>query len=272
MSRRFLLPVFSLWQREIVRFVRQRSRVTGALGQPLLFWILLGSGLGSSFRAGGGSLRALAAGDAGVGFLEYAFPGTAILILLFTAIFATISIIEDRREGFLQAVLVAPAPRAAIALGKILGGTTLAVAQAILFLALAPLVGIRLTPASALAAVAVLAAVAFALTGIGFTIAWALDSTAGFHAIMNLLLMPMWILSGAFFPSAGAAAPVRWIMAANPLTYGLAAFRRALYLGEAPPGGSVPALAPALAVTLLFAAAAFAASALSVRRRAVVGS
>jgi len=255
-----------------VRFVRQRSRVTGALGQPLLFWILLGSGLGSSFRAGVVGGGAGAGGSAAVGYLEYAYPGTAVLILLFTAIFSTISIIEDRREGFLQAVLVAPAPRAAIALGKILGGTTLAVAQALLFLALAPLVGIDLTPASALAAAAILVAVAFALTGLGFTIAWALDSTAGFHAIMNLILMPMWILSGAFFPSAGAAAPVRWVMAANPLTYGVAALRRALYLGEVPPGGSVPALAPALAVTLLFAAATFAASVLSVRRRAIVGA
>lgn len=267
MSGRVLLPIATLWWREIVRFARQRSRVTGALGQPLLFWILIGSGLGGSFRAADGA----APGARDIGFLEYAYPGTAVLILLFTAIFSTISVIEDRREGFLQGVLVAPVPRSAIALGKILGGTTLAVAQALLFLLLAPLAGIALSPGAVVAAAAVLAAVAFALTGLGFVIAWALDSTAGFHAIMNLILMPMWLLSGAFFPASGAAAPVRWLMAADPLTYGVAALRRALYLGAIPPGGALPGFVPSLAVTILFAAVMFIASTLSVRRRAIVG-
>jgi ABC-2 type transport system permease protein len=266
-SRPVALPIATLWWREIVRFARQRSRVTGALAQPLLFWILLGSGLAGSFRATAGG----PSGERGVGYLEYAYPGTAILVLLFTAIFSTISVIEDRREGFLQGVLVSPVPRSAIALGKILGGATLAVLQAILFLALAPVVGIQLSLASFAAAVAVLACVAFALTGLGFAIAWSLDSTAGFHAIMNLILMPMWLLSGAFFPASGAALPVRWIMAANPLTYGVAAFREALYIGAPLPGGSLPGPGPSIVVTLLFAAATFAASVLSVRRRAVVG-
>lgn len=255
-----LLPLASLWWREIVRFVRQRSRVTGALAQPLVFWLLLGGGFGASFRAGG----------AGIGYFEYAYPGTCVLVLLFTAIFSTISVIEDRREGFLQAVLVAPVPREVIVLGKVLGGTTLALLQALLLLALAPLVGIPLAPASLLASAAVLAVVAFALTGLGFVIAWGMDSTAGFHAIMNLLLIPMWLLSGAAFPAEGAAGPLRAVMAVNPLTYGVAALRRALYLGAEPPGGAVPALAPALAVVFAFGAATFAAAVVSARRRAVV--
>jgi ABC-2 type transport system permease protein len=259
-----LLPIASLWQREVVRFARQRSRVTGALAQPLLFWLLLGSGLGASFRAGGAG-----GASGGVGYLEYAYPGTCVLILLFTAIFSTISIIEDRREGFLQGVLVAPVPRASLVLAKVLGGASLAVLQAVLFLLLAPLVGIRLTPASFAAATVVLAVVAFALTALGFTIAWRMDSTAGFHAIMNLLLMPMWLLSGAFFPASGAAGPVSWVMAANPLTYGVAALRRALYGGGDPPGGAVPGLGAALLVSLAFASAAFAAALASTRRRAV---
>ena len=94
----FLLAAVSLWRREMVRFFRQRSRIVGALGSPLLFWLLLGSGVGSSFRLGNT--------DISMGYLEYFFPGTVVLILLFTSIFSTISIIEDRKEGFLQAVLV----------------------------------------------------------------------------------------------------------------------------------------------------------------------
>ena len=133
-----LLPAASLWRREVVRFVRQRSRVIGALGTPVVFWLLIGSGLRDSFRL-------TAAGDAKppeMDYLEYFFPGTLVLIVLFTAIFSTISMIEDRQEGFLQAVIAAPVRRSAIVLGKVMGSTTLAVVQALIFLMLAPLSGV----------------------------------------------------------------------------------------------------------------------------------
>src|ERR1041384_8208853 len=130
--RQFCLASFTLWQREIVRFFRQRSRVIGALGPPILFWFLIGSGLGNSFHMG------LSTPAEGINYLQYFFPGTVSLIILFTAIFSTISVIEDRHEGFLQSVLVAPLSRLSLVLGKILGGTTLAFVQALLFLCLAP--------------------------------------------------------------------------------------------------------------------------------------
>src|SRR5438552_13809007 len=132
-----LLPVFALWRREIVRFVRQRSRVTGAFAQPLVFWLLLGGGLNASFQPAGST--------AGISYVEYFYPGSIALVLLFTAIFATISTVEDRREGFLQGVLVAPVPRWNIVLGQALGGATLATAQGIPFLFVAPLLGIPLS-------------------------------------------------------------------------------------------------------------------------------
>src|SRR5215211_7328963 len=128
-----LLPSLSLAKRELVRFLRQRHRVVGALATPIVFWLLIGGGMGRSFRAEGT--------PGGGNYLLYFFPGTVLMILLFTAIFSTISIIEDRREGFLQSVLVAPVPRLAIVLGKVLGGAALAFAQALLFLLFAPLVG-----------------------------------------------------------------------------------------------------------------------------------
>jgi ABC-2 type transport system permease protein len=239
-----ILPALSLCRRELVRFVRQRNRIVGALATPIVFWLLIGMGMGHSFQAG-------ATPDGG-DYMRYFFPGTVVMILLFTAIFSTISIIEDRREGFLQSVLVAPIPRMAIVLGKLLGGTILAFGQGLLFLLMAPFIGVHMGPVSLLAACAFLLVVSFALTGLGFCIAWRMSSTQGFHAIMNLFLMPMWFLSGALFPAKGA---LRWIMGANPLTYGLAGLRRSMYLGT--PVDGLPGWASCCGVTLLFAAAMF---------------
>ena len=254
-----LLAGISLWRREVVRFLRQRSRVVGALGTPIIFWVLLGSGLGKSFNAAGGA--------AGVSYLEYSFPGTVILIVLFTAIFATISIIEDRREGFLQGVLVAPVGRSAIVFGKILGSSTLAVAQALLFMAAMPLAGMTFTLSAVLLSLATLVIVSVGLSALGFVIAWRMHSTQGFHAIMNLFLIPMWLLSGAIFPVSGAASWLGWIMKVNPLTYGVAALRYALYGGSVDRIGDVPSWSVSLAVTSGFAVAMVALSAWVVNRR-----
>jgi ABC-2 type transport system permease protein len=254
------LPVVALWRREILRFVRQRSRVTGAFAQPLVFWLLLGGGLNASFQPAGAA--------PGTNYVEYFYPGTIALVLLFTAIFATISTVEDRREGFLQGVLVAPVPRWAIVLGQALGGTSLAVLQGLLFLLLAPLLGISLSLVSVLALVVVMLIVSLSLTSLGLIIAWRMESTQGFHAIMNLILLPIWLLSGAFFPATGAPAPLRWLMTLNPLTYGMAALRRCLYLARPTAAGAVPPLGASLAISLLFCALAFAAAARSASRTA----
>jgi len=244
-----LLPVYTLWRREIVRFLRQRSRVSGALAQPLVFWLLLGGGLNASFQPAGT--------PSGTSYVQYFYPGTIALILLFTAIFATISTVEDRQAGFLQGVLVAPVPRWSITLGQALGGTTLAVGQAFLFLLLAPLVGIPLSFASVLATVGVMLLIALSLTSLGLLIAWRMESTQGFHAIMNLILIPIWLLSGAFFPAHGAPAPLALLMHLNPLTYGMAALRRCLYLGNPAAVGHVPAMLPSLFILTGFGLAAF---------------
>jgi len=250
--KRTLLPVGTLAWREMVRFVRQRSRVTGALLQPLLFWILLGGGLGASFRP---------AGAAGVmGYGEYFYPGIISLVLLFTAIFSTISAVEDRQSGFLQGVLVAPVPRWSIVLGQAVGCTALAVAQGAVLLLLAPVAGISLDATSAAVTLAVMVLVAFSVTGLGLILAWRLDSTQGFHAIMNLILMPLWLLSGAFFPAHGLPAWLAVIVAVNPLTYGMAALRRSLYLGRPEAVAGLPSLGSSVAVTAAFAILALAAA------------
>jgi ABC-2 type transport system permease protein len=241
-----LLPALSLAQRELVRFLRQRHRVIGALATPIVFWLLVGGGMGRSFRAGGPD---------GANYLQYFFPGTILMILLFTAIFSTISIIEDRREGFLQSVLVAPVPSLAIVLGKVLGGTVLAFGQALLFLLLGPLVGVRPTVLGFVLALGIMALLAFALTALGFCIAWRMSSTQGFHAVMNLFLMPMWFLSGALFPVQNASPPLKAVMMLNPLTYGLTGLREALYLGHGAGQGRGPLdIAVGVAATAAFAA------------------
>src|SRR5947209_12468956 len=130
-----LLPAFSLWWREMVRFYRQRSRVVGVILSPLVFWILLGAGFGRSLRTGSAGTSQ--------NYLEYFFPGALVMIVLFTSIFTMMSVIEDRKEGFLLSVMVAPIHRSAVVLGKVLGGTSLAALQGLFFLLLAPLFGLR---------------------------------------------------------------------------------------------------------------------------------
>src|SRR5205085_3417083 len=155
-----------------------------------------------------------------------------IMIVLFTSIFTMMSVIEDRKEGFLLSVLVAPVPRSAIVLGKVLGGTTLAAVQGLIFLLLAPLTGVHIGLAALPLIILTVFLVSFALTALGFAIAWPMDSTSAFHAIINLFLIPLWLLSGALFPLSGASGWLRWLMRLNPLTYGVEALRGLLFPGS----------------------------------------
>jgi ABC-2 type transport system permease protein len=229
-----------------VRFLRQKNRVFGALGQPIIFWLLFGAGLGTA-----------KVGEDALGYAHF-FPGTLVMILLFTAIFATISIIEDRREGFLQGVLVAPIPRWSMVLGKVLGGTAIAMLQGIVFLLLGWLAGalgwfqvISPTFMGLIAALVLMFVVSVALTGLGFLIAWRMDSTQGFHAIMSVFLLPMWLLSGAFFPM-DVGGWLGWIIRINPLTYGVAGLRHYLQNGDVA-AAHLPAPATCWIVSLVFA-------------------
>lgn len=220
------LAAATLCRRELVRFYRDKSRVIGALTPPIVFWFLIGSGLGSSITVPGSTMN----------FLQYFYSGTLVLIVLFTSIFSNISIIEDRREGFLQSVLVAPVPRLAIALGKIFGASLVGFLQGAIFLALAPAAGVKADLSGyAIAALALLLC-SIGLTCLGFCIAWRLDSTQGFHAVMNLFLMPLWMLSGSLFPASTAAPWLAALVRANPVTYAVSALQLSLSPGSAPSG------------------------------------
>src|SRR5438034_11786935 len=251
-----LLAAFTLWWREVVRFYRQKARVVGVIASPVVFWLVIGSGFGSSFRSGGSG--------ASQHYLDYFYPGALIMIVLFTSIFTMMSVIEDRKEGFLLSVLVAPVSRSASVLGKVLGGPTPATVQGLLVLSLGPFLGIHLSFTQFLLVVLTVFLVSFALTALGFAIAWAMDSTQAFHAIMHLFLISLCLLSGALFPLAGASGWIRILMRINPLTYGVEALRSLLY----PASSTAFPLASSLATLILFAGAMFGLSFLMVNRRA----
>lgn len=233
--------VMTLAKRELVRFFRQRNRVVGALVQPIMFWGLFSLGLRSK--------------ELGP---EFFFPGTIAMILLFTAIFATISIIEDRREGFLQSVLVAPAPRWAMVFGKILGGAVIAMLQALVFLVLGWLTLDLVSPLQdVLLAIVLMTLIAVALTSLGFFLAWRMDSTQGFHAIMSVFLFPMWLLSGSLFPDE-AGSWLTFLSRFNPLTYGVAGLRHYLrFEVSSGPVDALPSLSVCWLATLAFAVVMF---------------
>lgn len=214
-----------LAKREWLRFFRQRNRVTAAIVQPLLFWLLFGLGLRGSFTFAGEQ-----------DFLEFFLPGTVCLIVLFTAIFSTISVIEDRREGFMQSVLVAPVGRWPVLVGKVLGGAAIAWVQAVMFLVLVYAMGTATLGWTVLPLLGLLVVVAIGMCSLGMIVAWPMESTQGFHAIMMLGLMPMWLLSGSFFPipaldlSSGVGPLLLGgLMRLNPLSYSVAEMRRLLY-------------------------------------------
>ena len=215
---------YSLAKREFTRFIRQPQRVIGTVAQPLLFWLFLGAGFAGSFRP---------QGMENVTYLEYFFPGVMLMMMLFASIFSSITIIEDRDAGFLQGVLVAPVSRLAIVLGKVLGATSIAMVQTLIFTVAAPFLGLHLGAGSLM-----LLLTSFVLTGIGFSalgflLAWGMKTTSAFHAVMMVFLMPLWMLSGALFPLANVPVAMKVVMLANPVSHALIIIRAPFYAGPA---------------------------------------
>jgi ABC-2 type transport system permease protein len=255
-----LLPAFTLWWREVVRFYRQPARVVGVIISPLLFWVVIGAGFGSS-------LKASATGHQ-QDFLTYFFPGALMMIVLFTSIFTMMSVIQDRNEGFLLSVMTAPVHRSSIVLGKVLGGTTLSAIQGLIFLVFAPFIGIRMGIEQFLLVVLITFLLAFSLTALGFAIAWKMESPQGFHAIINLFLLPLWMLSGALFPINGSWKSIVWLTRINPLTYGSDALQLTFFPEKA--GSTFLPLWPSIAVLAAFTVLVFIAGFVIANRRSTV--
>lgn len=217
-----------LFKREMLRQFRQPTRIIAAVATPAMIWIFFAAGFAGSTNLGvDASMRA------------FLVPGVASMTVLFASIFGAISLIQDRQDGFLRAALVSPAPRAAIAGAKIAAGSLMATLQGAVVLLTLPAIGHAVSIPGFLAALGALACISAALIGLGLTLAWRVDSTQGFHGVMNTILMPLWLLSGSVFPIATAAGWLSMIARFNPLTWGHEAMRHAL--------GMNPASDPALA-------------------------
>lgn len=203
----FWLPASMLFRRELLGFWREKSRVAAFVGTPFLFWLVVGSGY-SNFGK----------------FL----PGALLLTMMFSAIFSAMTLIEDRREGFLLSALVSPASRSAIVMGKVAGSALIAAIQGLLFYLIASLGGVLYGEASwpSLLCLIVLSSVGF--TASGFWVAWRVNSSQGFHAMINLIFVPLWMVSGALFSFSDANWWIGWLMRFNPLTYALVALETAM--------------------------------------------
>jgi ABC-2 type transport system permease protein len=207
-----------LWLRQMKRYFRSRSRIIGAIGQPLLFLLALGYGLGSVYKkAGQGN------------YLEFLTPGIIVQTLLFSGVFWGIQILFDKRFGFLKEMLVAPVPRSRILLGNSLGGATISLIQAVLVFVISFGLGFR--PANwALMPLAILIMIvlSLALTSFGAGIASMVDDFQGFQAINNFLIFPMFFLSSALYPLNNVPVALKALAAINPITYAVDGLRYAL--------------------------------------------
>ena len=233
--------IYILWLRQLKRYARSRSRIIGSLGQPILFLVALGYGLGPIFqKAGQGN------------YLEFLAPGVIAMGILFTAIFSGMEIIWDKQFGFLKETLVAPVSRLNIMIGRTLGGATVATLQGIIVFLISIAVGFRPTNIAFLpVAFLVMVLIALFFTAMGTAIASLLEDMQGFQMIMNFLVMPIFFLSGALFPLTGLPSSIDIIARLNPLTYGVDGLRGALVGGQMQFGFGID-LAVLTGVTVLF--------------------
>ncbi|MEI6790699.1 MAG: ABC transporter permease [Myxococcaceae bacterium] len=226
-----LRMIFVLWARELLRMTKEPTRLLGVVVQPLIFWIVIGAGFVPSFHV---------TENASLNYQDFFFVGVIAMVVLFAAIFSTITLIEDRSSGFMQAVLVAPGSRFALVFGKVLGVTNIALLQACLFLCVGPLVGFSVDAANWFWVVVFLTLGGISLSGLGFFFAWASSSSAAYHALMSLILIPLWILSGAMFPP--NTPWMQMVVLFNPIAWLVAGLRAAFAGGIAPLGSVTVAL------------------------------
>jgi ABC-2 type transport system permease protein len=209
-----------VWRRELIRFQRDRLRTITSLIQPLLFLLVLGTGLSSLAK---GSL------PSGVDFKTFIYPGVLAMSVLFTAIFSAASIVWDREFGFLREMLVAPVSRASIVVGKCLGGATIATLQGVIMLALAGLAGVPYNPVLMLILVGEMLLLAFTLTAFGVMMAARITQFQAFMALTQMLVMPLFFLSGALYPLRGLPTWLSVLTRIDPLTYVVGPMRHAVF-------------------------------------------
>lgn len=209
--------IYILWLREIKRYSRSRAQIAASLGQPTLYLVALGFGLGPTFqRAGQGS------------YLQFLAPGVVAMSILFTSIFSGIGLLFDRQFGFLKETLVAPVPRLQIMIGRTLGGATVALLQGTLMLIVCLIAGFRPAGAAALLAPVFMVLIAVVFCALGTALGSLLEDMQGFQLVMNFLVLPIFFLSGALFPLTNLPKVMTVLTRLDPLAYGVDALRGTL--------------------------------------------
>ncbi len=212
-----LKTFYTIWSRDVIRFSRNRGRIVASMATPLLFLFVFGAGLGPA-------MAPMAGGN--IGFEQFMFPGIIAMTVLFTAVFSAVSIVWDREFGFLKVVMVAPVSRRVVALGKVAGGSTLAMFQGLFILILAPFLGISISFEQAVYLLLLMLLLAAVMSAFGILIAARQRSMEGFQVIMNFIMMPMLFLSGAFFPLTGVPVWMEVLANFNPVSYGVDPLRQ----------------------------------------------
>ncbi len=207
-----------VWERELIRYVRTRTRILSGLIQPVLFLFVLGYGMSGLVGTVGG-----------FNFHQFVYPGVVAMSVVMTAMFSALSIVWDREFGFLREMLIAPVDRSTLVLGKTFGGASVAAVQGTIMLVLAPLVGIHLTPLLVVQMIGLELLMAVAMTTFGVFVASRISKMESFQVVMQMLLMPMLFLSGALFPLNGLPSWLAFITRLNPLTYAIAPFRQVIF-------------------------------------------
>jgi ABC-2 type transport system permease protein len=206
-----------IWRRDMTRLWRQRTRLVGAVARALVWLLALGFGLRWSF-----------APVSGYTYEQFVFPGVIAMTIIFSALQSAISIVYDREFGFLKEVQVAPTPRSTLVIGKCLGCASSATVQGLIVLLFAPLASVSLTPASVILTSVAMFVTALAIASLGIVIAMSITDIESFGTLQNFITLPMYMFSGAIFPTMGVPGWMAMILLINPLTYGVNAIRGAL--------------------------------------------
>lgn len=222
---RNLRTIRMIWTRELIRLRRMPTRIVSSIAQPIIFLLVMGAGIGSLIGSKGAG---------GVSYQVFIFPGILAMSIITSSLFSAMSIVWDREFGFLREMLVAPVTRGSLVLGKAVGGGTVSVAQGLLLIVFAPIIGVSLNPLRVLGLVIALLLLAFALTSLGIVLSSRINRMESFQMVMALVMQPMIFLSGAVFPLTSLPAWLAVLTRLNPATYGVDLCRRVL-IPQAPP-------------------------------------
>ncbi|OYD06265.1 ABC transporter permease [Paludifilum halophilum] len=237
--------IVAIWQRDVLKFFRDRARLVGSFAMPFMFLILFGSGMSGAMKAmmgGTGASGPLRDFD----FVEFMFPGIVGMAVFTTSIFSALSVVQDKEFGYMREILVSPISRMSIAIGKVLGGSTVAVFQGLLMMIFVPFIGLEINLSIILRLIPVMFLVAFVISSIGLLIASTLKTSQAFQMVIQILIFPMLFLSGAFFPLSGMPAWMNVLVKINPLTYAVDMFKKIILQADQ----MTPALKEAMGLNL----------------------